>query len=114
MRNARLLLVLSFVSAACGTGTGGMVTVTPQSCPPASTPVSPGDQDQDGLDDAMELAWAQQYMPALSISARDSCPTAGVVVRVTPTATSGRIHIIYDVLYNQDCGVGGHVGDDEV
>ena len=27
--------------------------------------------------------------------------------------TAGFIHITYDVLYNDDCGIGGHVGDDE-
>ena len=61
----------------------------------------------------MELAWAQQYMPFLSISAEDNCPTAGVVVRVTPAQMAGHVLIRYDVLYNQDCGIEGHVGDDE-
>ncbi len=78
------------------------------------TSSNPNDLDQDGLDDAQELAWAEQYLPYLSVSPSDDCPTAGLVVRVSPHPTTpGFIHIIYDFLYNEDCGIGGHIGDDE-
>lgn len=99
--------------AGCGQATTQTMPVSPQSCAPAAAATGANDQDRDGLDDAMELAWAQAYLPYLSISPEDHCPTAGIVVRVTPLSTPGYIQIRYDVLYNQDCGVGGHIGDDE-
>lgn len=52
------------------------------------------DQDGDGLDDAMELAWAQQYLPYLSVAPDEECPTSGIVVRVSPHPTAGFIHIM--------------------
>jgi hypothetical protein len=61
----------------------------------------------------MELAWAQQYLPYLSVSPGDECPTSGIVVRVSPHPTPGFVRIRYDVLYNDDCGLGGHIGDNE-
>lgn len=61
----------------------------------------------------MELAWAQQYLPYLSISPHDECPTAGIVARVEPLEIAGFVRIRYDVLYDRDCGLGGHIGDDE-
>jgi hypothetical protein len=76
---------------------------------------SPTDDDQDGLDDAEELTWAQAYVPYLSLSPQDNCPVGGLLVRVSPHAgNSALLHIIYDFLYDQDCGLGGHAGDDEV
>lgn len=98
--------------ASCNQTTQPM-PVTPASCSSTPAPATSGDQDRDGLDDAMELAWAQQYLPYLSIAPDEECPTAGIVVRVTPLAISGFVSIRYDVLYDQDCGIGGHVGDDE-
>jgi hypothetical protein len=86
--------------------------VSPASCPSSSSSAGANDADRDQLDDAMELAWAQQYLPYLSMSPEDHCPTAGIVVRVEPLAM-GFVRIRYDVLYDQDCGIGGHVGDDE-
>ena len=91
------------------------MTVVPTSCTGGSDggALAANDQDGDGLDDAMELAWAQQYLPYLSVAPNEECPTSGIVVRVSPHPTAGFVHIIYDVLYNDDCGIGGHVGDDE-
>jgi hypothetical protein len=90
------------------------VPVMPTACTPGANVGSANDQDADGLDDAMELAWAQQYLPYLSISPDDGCPVAGIVARVTPHPTAaGFVQIRYDVLYNDDCGFGGHIGDDE-
>lgn len=110
MRPSTFLPIVVVVSAGCGSQTPAM-PVMPTSCAPVST--TAGDRDGDGLDDAMELGWAQQYLPYLSISPEDHCPTAGIVVRVTPEGTPGFVHIVYDVLYDNDCGLGGHVGDDE-
>ena len=73
------------------------------------------DDDHDGLDDTRELALATDYLPYLSISPSDGCDTMGLLVRVTPHKDDPRrIHIIYDQLYDLDCGAGGHHGDDEV
>jgi len=78
------------------------------------------DDDQDGLDDAQELAWARAYLPYISHSPTEQCKTGGLLVRVSPHAQDPTlVHIIYDYLYNDDCGtaiggIGGHDGDDEV
>jgi hypothetical protein len=87
--------------------------------PPLDLAASPDlafvDLDADGLDDRQELAWAAAYLPYLSISPNDGCDTMGLLVRVSPHPMDPTlIHIIYDQLYDQDCGLGGHVGDDEV
>jgi hypothetical protein len=73
------------------------------------------DNDQDGLDDAVEQQLAEAYLPFISLDPGDGCVLDGYVVRVRkhpmdPT----KIHIIYDHLFQKDCGLGGHVGDDEV
>ncbi len=111
MKPRALLLAIVTVGTGCGSSSTPAMPVAPTSCSPATTTAS--DRDGDGLDDAMELAWAQQYLPFLSISPEDHCPTAGIVVRVEPLPTPGFVRVRYDVLYNQDCGVGGHIGDDE-
>ncbi|MSP60069.1 MAG: hypothetical protein EXR72_06945 [Myxococcales bacterium] len=73
------------------------------------------DRDGDGLDDAGELAHAAAYLPYLSLSPRDGCDTMGLLVRVRPhPADPSLLHILYDQLYDRDCGLGGHPGDDEV
>ena len=74
-----------------------------------------GDLDLDGLADADESKWASDYFPYLSIHPSDGCPVHGILDRVSPHPTeSGRVMIWYDVLYNDDCGASGHIGDDEV
>ena len=85
----------------------------PTSCGSPMTSANPNDQDQDGLDDAQEQMWAEQYLPYVSVAPDEDCPTSGLVVRVSPHPTSGFIQIRYDFLYNEDCGIGGHIGDDE-
>jgi len=85
---------------------------------PGPGPVDGGpliDDDGDGLDDRDELAWAQAYLPYISTSPTDGCTIGGLAVRVSPhPADAKMVHIIYDYLYNDDCGLGGHHGDDEV
>jgi hypothetical protein len=113
MATIRSALVLAFGCAACTHAIP--TTVAPASCVGGTDGGAPSatDRDQDGLDDAMELAWAQQYLPFFSLAPDENCPTSGIVVRVSPHPTAGFVHIIYDVLYNDDCGLEGHVGDDE-
>lgn len=96
----------------CGTRQPQPMPVSPASCA-TPAPASAGDQDRDGLDDAMELAWAQEYLPYISMHPQEDCPTAGIVVRVEPLSMSGFVRIRYDVLYDNDCGVGPHIGDAE-
>ena len=113
MRPNALFVVLVTAGSGCGNNPTPAMPVTPSSCAPAAAPVSASDGDGDGLDDAMELAWAEQYLPYISLSPDDECPTAGIVVRVTPIDPPGFIRLRYDILYNEDCGIGGHIGDDE-
>lgn len=73
------------------------------------------DEDHDGLDDGDELRWAHDYLPFISTSPQDGCTTGGLLVRVTPHPMNDKlVHIIYDYLYDLDCGLGGHPGDNEV
>ncbi|HZO12751.1 MAG TPA: hypothetical protein VFB62_05825 [Polyangiaceae bacterium] len=73
-----------------------------------------GDSDGDGIDDAAEEAMARDYFPFLSIHPDDQCPLHGVLYRLSPHPSDAtKIHILYDVLYERDCGLNGHVGDNE-
>jgi len=73
------------------------------------------DDDHDGLDDARELQLAIDYMPYVSIDPADGCALDGMVVRVRPhPADATKVLIVYDHLFQNDCGFAGHVGDDEV
>ena len=73
------------------------------------------DNDQDGLDDALELQLATDYLPFVSLDPGDGCTRDGFVVRVRKhPADPTKIMIIYDHLFETDCGFGGHTGDDEV
>src|SRR5260221_4216803 len=73
------------------------------------------DDDGDGLDDALETQLAIDYMPFISLDPADGCSLDGIVVRVRPhPADATKIQIIYDHLLEHDCGLNGHIGDDEV
>jgi len=73
------------------------------------------DNDQDGLDDAVEQQLAEQYLPYVSLAPDDGCPLDGFLVRVRPHPKDAtKVLIVYDHLLQRDCGLGGHVGDDEV
>jgi hypothetical protein len=117
MRSKEMLVLFALSAIACGTPAPG--AVGPASCPGTPVATTGNDQDRDGLDDAQELAWARQYLPYLSISSDEHCGTHGIIARITPhPAGMGLIHVLYDVLYNEDCGafgtgVTGHIGDDE-
>jgi hypothetical protein len=72
------------------------------------------DLDGDGLDDARETQLAIAYMPFVSLDPGDGCALDGMVVRVRPhPADPTKVLIVYDHLFQHDCGLGGHVGDDE-
>jgi hypothetical protein len=103
------------LSAAAAADLTGVAAAADLAVAPSPSPADPKDNDQDGLDDAQELAWAQSYLPYLSISPQDKCPTGGILARISPHPGDPKLlHILYDVLYDQDCGLGGHAGDDEV
>jgi hypothetical protein len=73
------------------------------------------DRDGDGLDDAFEIATAKAYLPFVSLDPADGCTRSGMVVRVRPHPVDPtKLLILYDHLFETDCGLGGHVGDDEV
>lgn len=79
------------------------------------TPAAVVDLDLDGLDDGEEQRLAETYLPFLSLAPDDGCATMGIVYRLRPHPLDAtRIHVVYDLLYDIDCGADGHVGDNEV
>ena len=88
---------------------------TPDAAAPNEAAATKVDVDGDGLDDADERNWADEYFPFYAIHPSDACTTHGVVYRLSPhPADASKITITYDVLYDADCGANGHAGDDEV
>lgn len=72
------------------------------------------DADHDGLDDRYEDELARGYLPYLSLDPNDKCPLSGILFRARPHPQNpALVHILYDRLYQRDCGLGGHLGDDE-
>jgi hypothetical protein len=106
--------------ASCSRGGGGHAD--PDGAPPSRDsptsldgPVSARDDDGDGLSDALELQLAIDYMPFVSMDPSDGCALDGMIVRVRPhPADPTKILIVYDHVFQNDCGLGGHIGDDEV
>src|SRR5947207_3208923 len=83
---------------------GGAVVVTDASdaATAAEVEAAPAkvDADGDGLDDADERAWADEYFPFYAIHPSDGCKTHGVVYRLSPhPADASKLAITYDVLY---------------
>lgn len=73
------------------------------------------DRDGDGLGDQREMELALAYRPHLSLHPDDGCPLGAIVLRVRPHPEDPTlVHIVYDHLFETDCGATGHVGDDEV
>lgn len=73
------------------------------------------DGDGDGLDDGFEAQVASAYFPYYSVAPDDKCPRHGVLFRVSPhPQDTTKLMIWYVVLFEKDCGAGGHPGDDEV
>ena len=111
------------VASACGKSAAPATTVpdSPEVSPDATTGAIDSsqpmfvDNDGDGLDDARELQLATDDLPYLSVAANDGCALGGLLVRVSPHPSDAtKILIVYDHLYEHDCGLNGHVGDDEV
>lgn len=77
--------------------------------------VGGGDLDGDGIEDGEEDRLARAWLPYLSDDPGDACGVSGIVVRVRPhPGDPALVSIVYVRLYNEDCGLNGHVGDDEV
>lgn len=105
------------VLAACGSG---MDMLDPGADPDAGAPDAPPDapaivdEDGDGLDDDYEHELATAYLPFISLDPADGCPLSGLVARVHEhPADPSKILIVYSHLFERDCGLGGHVGDNE-
>lgn len=82
--------------------------------PDAGAPDAGVDRDGDGLDDALEETLARGYLPYLSMAPDDGCPLGGIVYRVRKHPDDATlVHIFYAHLYERDCGLNGHVGDNE-
>jgi hypothetical protein len=72
------------------------------------------DLDLDGLDDAFEAKVAEAYLPYLSVYPGDGCPRGGIVYRVRKHPKDpGLLLVLYDHLFERDCGLTGHDGDNE-
>lgn len=103
-------------SQASSSSTAGSSTTAGTSGTASSSSTTGGavDLDADGIDDATEEMLATAYRPYLSFHGDESCGRGGIVYRVSPHPSEpGRIHILYDHLFETDCGAGGHVGDNE-
>ena len=73
------------------------------------------DDDGDGLDDAYELEVATTYLPFIALSPDDDCTRSGLLVRVRPhPADPTKLLVLYDHLFETDCGLNGHTGDNEM
>ncbi len=73
------------------------------------------DMDGDGIDDELEQTIAESYFPHYSPAPDDACPRRGVVFRLTAHPQDAALLTAwYVVLFEKDCGLNGHVGDDEV
>jgi hypothetical protein len=72
------------------------------------------DNDQDGLDDAYETQLASSYLPFISLDPGDGCSRSGLAVRVVKhPADATKILMVFSHLYETDCGLNGHTGDNE-
>jgi hypothetical protein len=113
----RKLAMLAVSVAACSNGSSH-VQFTPDATSTVDTPIvdapASSDIDGDGLADDVEDKLARDYLPYISLDPGDGCPLSGFVARVRkhpldPT----KVLIVYSQLYQNDCGLGGHIGDDE-
>jgi len=113
----RLGITALAVATACGKSAAPATIDSPTTSIDATSDAAAAivDNDGDGLDDAYETQLAIDYMPYLSLAANDGCSLDGMVVRVRPHPSDAtKILIVYDHLLERDCGLNGHVGDDEV
>jgi hypothetical protein len=108
-------LLVTFALAACGGADAAEVDASAPDAPGlADGPLQIVDDDGDGLDDAWEQATAAAYLPFLSLDPTDGCARGGIVFRLrSHPANPALIFILYDHLFENDCGLNGHVGDNE-
>lgn len=74
------------------------------------------DRDLDGLDDAWEADIAERYLPVLALHPQDRCPRGGLVFRLRRhpmDPDGGLLAVTWTHLYERDCGLTSHVGDNE-
>ncbi len=107
-------------SADAGDSDGGTPDGSVPDAGPDAGPVDAGssdaglDRDLDGIPDELEARLAADYLPYLAVHPSDGCKLGGMLYRVRKhPADAGLIHIVYDHLFQTDCGLTGHVGDDE-
>lgn len=109
-------LAIVAVVAACSSASG-MDMLDPDAAPEVDAPPDAPrviDLDDDGLDDRDEEQLATDYLPFLSLDPGDGCPLSGLVARVRKhPADATKILIVYSHLFQRDCGLSGHVGDNE-
>ena len=111
MRLSRCALV---ALAACSGASGAPIDASPIDGENAIDSASVVDNDGDGLDDAMETALATDYLPFISLDPNDGCKRSGLAVRVRKhPADPTKIVVVYDHLFETDCGLNGHTGDNE-
>jgi hypothetical protein len=134
-RNLTALIAFAFASsslmAACGSGTPDIKQGDSKGVVPSNTSGMAGgggaggsggtggsasaDVDGDGIDDALEQTLAETYLPFLSLDPTDACSLGGIVFRLYPHPMDpALVHVIYDHLFETDCGLNGHTGDNEV
>ena len=129
-----LALSLAAIAAACASandaaapGAGSPPEPTPTSSSTSSTTPPPSapdasddgaaagvDTDGDGLSDALEAKIAADYLPFFSVHPGDKCKTHGLLYRLSPHPKEPKRLMMWVVaLFEQDCGLNGHPGDDE-
>ena len=113
------LAIFAVVTAACSSGGRSDVfdvdaqTAAPDSLTHDASHTSV-DNDHDGLDDLYEHELATDYLPFISLDPADGCALSGLVARVRKhPADASKILIVYSHLFQRDCGLNGHVGDNE-
>jgi hypothetical protein len=113
------LVIIAAGLAACSSGSGPAMDIhdAPASIADARASLdAPASSDRDGDDlaDDVEEQLARDYLPYVSLDPVDGCPLSGFVARVRKhPADSTKVLIVYSHLYQNDCGLGGHVGDNE-
>ena len=56
----------------------------------------------------------RDYLPFISLDPGDGCPRNGIVYRLRPHPQAATlVFVIAVILYENDCGASGHVGDNE-
>jgi hypothetical protein len=56
----------------------------------------------------------RDYLPFISLDPGDGCPRSGIVYRLWPHPSApALVQVIAVILYEDDCGAAGHVGDNE-